>query len=173
MDLIEIAQLVTGLATLIVASVLIWQMIIQKKTLDIAHNDADSSMSLSAVENKVNLNTWFAENSTPELLDKLDKGLDFLSPKEKQLLDSYISGHILLLTTEWRLGRMNKNEIYYKHGLRNLLSNKASLELIQLKDLDSRQVAVQTGFIGLFKEVIEEASGGKFFTSVQLQKKNT
>ena len=31
MELIEIAQLVTGLATLIVASVLIWQMIIQKK----------------------------------------------------------------------------------------------------------------------------------------------
>ena len=161
MDLIEIAQLVTGLATLIVASVLIWQMIIQKKTLDIAHNDADSSMSLSAVENKVNLNTWFAENSTPELLDKLDKGLDFLSPKEKQLLDSYISGHILLLTTEWRLGRMNKNEIYYKHGLRNLLRNKASLELIQLKDLDSIQLAVKTVFIGLFKEVIEEKVGEK------------
>ena len=173
MELIEIAQLVTGLATLIVASVLIWQMIIQKKTLDIAHNDADSSMSLSAVENKINLNTWYSELITPETIEKLDKGLDFLSPKEKQLLDSYISGHILLLTTEWRLGRMNKNEIYYKHGLRNLLSNKASLELIQLKDLDSRQVAVQTGFIGLFKEVIEEASDGKFFTSVQLQKKYT
>ena len=46
MELIEIAQLVTGLATLIVASVLIWQMFIQKKTLDIAHNDADSNMSL-------------------------------------------------------------------------------------------------------------------------------
>ena len=49
MELIEIAQLVTGLATLIVASVLIWQMIIQKKTLDIAHNDADTNMSLTAV----------------------------------------------------------------------------------------------------------------------------
>ena len=48
MELIEIAQLVTGLATLIVASVLIWLMIIQKRTLDIAHNDADSSMSFQA-----------------------------------------------------------------------------------------------------------------------------
>ena len=46
MELIEIAQLVTGIATLVVASVLIWQMIIQKKSLDIAHNDADSNMSL-------------------------------------------------------------------------------------------------------------------------------
>ena len=53
MELIEIAQLVTGLATLIVASVLIWQMIIQKKTLDIAHTDSEvlitmNSMSMNA-----------------------------------------------------------------------------------------------------------------------------
>ena len=33
MELIEIAQLVTGIATLIVASVLIWQMIIQKRSI--------------------------------------------------------------------------------------------------------------------------------------------
>ena len=50
MELIEIAQLVTGIATLIVATVLIWQMIIQKKTLDIAHNDADANMSLYAMD---------------------------------------------------------------------------------------------------------------------------
>ena len=86
MELIEIAQLVTGIATLVVASVLIWQMIIQKRTLDIAHNDADSNMSLTAVENKVNLNTWFTENSTPELLDKLNKGLSFMTNKEKRII---------------------------------------------------------------------------------------
>ena len=38
MDILVIAQLITGIATLMVASVLIWQMIIQKRTLDIAHN---------------------------------------------------------------------------------------------------------------------------------------
>ena len=35
MELIEIAQLVTGIATLVVASVLIWQMVIQKKALEV------------------------------------------------------------------------------------------------------------------------------------------
>ena len=45
MDILVIAQLVTGIATLVVATVLIWQMIIQKKALDIAHNDADANMS--------------------------------------------------------------------------------------------------------------------------------
>ena len=51
---------------------------------------------------------------------------------------------------------MDKNEVYYKQNLRNILRNKASLELLKLKDLDSRQVAVQTGFISLLKEVIAE-----------------
>ena len=59
MELIEIAQLVTGIATLIVASVLIWQMIIQKRTLDIAHNDADSSMSFQAVDQHNENQRWF------------------------------------------------------------------------------------------------------------------
>ena len=62
LELIEIAQLVTGLATLIVASVLIWQMIIQKRTLDIAHKDADSSMSLSAVQVHTENGKWISEN---------------------------------------------------------------------------------------------------------------
>ena len=35
MDLLIVAQLVTGIATLVVASVLIWQMIIQKKALKV------------------------------------------------------------------------------------------------------------------------------------------
>ena len=52
LELIEIAQLVTGIATLIVASVLIWQIIIQKRTFDIAHNDADATMSLQSMESR-------------------------------------------------------------------------------------------------------------------------
>ena len=78
MELIEIAQLVTGLATLIVASVLIWQMIIQKRTLDIAHNDADSSMSFQAMDTRSRTNEWFSDQCTPELLDKFDKPPPFI-----------------------------------------------------------------------------------------------
>ena len=62
MELIEIAQLVTGIATLIVASVLIWQMVIQKRTLEIAHKDADSNMSLSAVQIHAENGKWISEN---------------------------------------------------------------------------------------------------------------
>ena len=99
MAIIEIAQLITALATLIVASVLIWQMIIQKRTLDIAHNDADSSMALTAVEKKINLNTWFSDNLNIDMIGKMDKGLDSLDAKEKDVLKSFVDGHILLLIT--------------------------------------------------------------------------
>ena len=56
---------------------------------------------------------------------------------------------------------MDKNEVYYKQNLRNILRNKASLELLKLKDLDSRKVAVQTEFISLPKEVIAELENRK------------
>ena len=73
MDLIVIAQLITGIATLIVASVLIWQMFIQKKTLDIAHNDNDANMSLSAMESRSAQSRWFAENSNQDMLQKMSR----------------------------------------------------------------------------------------------------
>ena len=119
MELIEIAQLVTGLATLIVASVLIWQMIIQKKTLDIAHNDADSSMSLYAMDTRSRTNEWFADQCTPEFLDKFDKGLDSLTKKEFNILQTYIRDTQRVLTTEYRLGRLTDNNMqYYKAHFR-------------------------------------------------------
>ena len=49
MDLLVVAQLVTGVATLVVALVLIWQMFLQRKTLEIAHKDADLTMSFFIV----------------------------------------------------------------------------------------------------------------------------
>ena len=161
MELIEISQLVTGLATLIVASVLIWQMFIQKRTLDIAHNDADSNMSLSAVENKVNLNTWFAENSTPELLDKLDKGLDSMTSKEKRIIEAYTGSHMFLLVTEYRLGRMNRSPVYFRNNIREVLNNKASLEVMKKNRANRKETSAREEFLNILDEVYEELSGEK------------
>ena len=79
MELIEIAQLVTGLATLIVASVLIWQMILQKKTLDIAHNDADANMSLQAMESRSEQKKWNEDKITPDIIEIIEKGYQYLN----------------------------------------------------------------------------------------------
>ena len=162
MELIEIAQLVTGIATLVVASVLIWQMIIQKRTLDIAHNDADSNMSLTAVENKVNLNTWFTENSTPELLDKLNKGLSFMTDKEKRIIETYISGHMFILITEYRLGRMDRNSNYFRTNIRQVINNKASLDCIKSYRSNAKEKSgANPIFTKILEEVYEELSGEK------------
>ena len=51
-SLLLITQLITGLATLTVASVLIWQMVLQRKSLQIAHSDADNNLSMQAVSER-------------------------------------------------------------------------------------------------------------------------
>ena len=76
MGIIEIAQLITGIATLVVASVLIWQMVIQKKALDIAHNDADANMSLQAMESRSEQKRWFADKVSDEMIERLEKGYE-------------------------------------------------------------------------------------------------
>ena len=117
MDLLVLAQLVTGIATLVVATVLIWQMIIQKKALDIAHNDADANMSLQAMESRSEQIRWFAENSTPELLQKLKKGYEYLNDKEKEIASSHHQNISQVLATEWRLGRLGKNPEYLRYTM--------------------------------------------------------
>ena len=48
--IVVVAQLLTGLATLIVASVLIWQIVMQRKALEMAHRDHEQSLALSSLE---------------------------------------------------------------------------------------------------------------------------
>ena len=171
MELIEIAQLVTGIATLIVASVLIWQMIIQKRTLDIAHNDADASMSLYAMDTRSRTNEWFADQCTPELLDKFDKGLDSLTKKEFAILQAYIRDTFRVLVTEARLGRLTDNNMqYYRSHFTRMelnLDNKLFRDYIEKYHLNmiignegSRDE--YSTLMNVVKESWEEASGRKF-----------
>jgi len=170
MELIEIAQLVTGIATLIVATVLIWQMFIQKKTLDIAHNDADSSMSLYAMDTRSRTNEWFAENCTQELLDKFDndKGIDSLTSKEFKIVQTYWRSTFRVLTTEFRLGRLVDEEMgYYKTHFRwELDLNKrifreylGKYQIPFMNQTASGQETFRyTGISKLLKELYEEYS---------------
>tara|TARA_B100000519_G_scaffold198095_1_gene206951 strand:- start:636 stop:1187 length:552 start_codon:yes stop_codon:yes gene_type:complete len=118
MDLLIVAQLVTGIATLVVASVLIWQMVIQKKALDIAHNDADANMSLQAMESRSEQQRWFADQVSDEMLDRMEKGYENLSKKEKFMVRMNHMNHGQVLATEWRLGRVDRNIGYYKNTFR-------------------------------------------------------
>ena len=141
MELIEIAQLVTGLATLIVASVLIWQMIIQKRTLDIAHKDADSSMSLSAVQVHTENGKWISENINKSMIEKMSKGIEYLEEDEKLKLEAHVRNVHLVLSTEWRLGRRDRLETYYKimYRMYGLMKYKASRDIF--KEIVERQLS--------------------------------
>ena len=141
MELIEIAQLVTGLATLIVASVLIWQMIIQKRTLDIAHKDADSSMSLSAVQVHTENGKWISENINKSIIEKMSKGIEYLEEDEKLKLEAHVRNVHLVLSTEWRLGRRDRLETYYKimYRMYGLMKYKASRDIF--KEIVERQLS--------------------------------
>ena len=106
MELIEIAQLVTGIATLVVASVLIWQMIIQKQTLNIAHNDADATMSLQAMESRSEQHRWFVNNCNQEMIDKMKRGYEYLNDEQKQIAQAHFQNVMQMIATEYRLGRL-------------------------------------------------------------------
>ena len=165
MELIEIAQLVTGVATLLVATVLIWQMIIQKRTLDIAHNDADSNVSLMAMDTRSRTNEWFAENCTPEMADKLDKGLDTFTEKEKLVINTYWRNTMRVLSTEWRLGRLTDQRWYYKHTFKNegMLHLKAFRDVYNSnalgRDLSKQYASAYSGMRDLGIEAYEEVTG--------------
>ena len=62
---------------MVVASILIWQMTIQKKTLDIAHKDADAQLSLDSVKSRRDfLYKQLDNNDLKELFQNKEKYKD-------------------------------------------------------------------------------------------------
>mgnify|MGYP001216351774 FL=1 len=161
MELIEIAQLVTGLATLIVASVLIWQMFIQKKTLDIAHNDADSSMSLDAISQRTNLSIWFSEKCTDDFLAKLNGGIDRLSDQEKEFVRTWFTGNLVITNTEYRLGRLDRNPHYYKSSINRILRFKATQDILRTSPIMRKGSPLHQDLADIVKEAFVEITGEK------------
>ena len=84
-SLLLITQLITGLATLTVASVLIWQMVLQRKSLQIAHSDADNNLSMQAVSERNEIRKWASDKLSPDLIKKLDEGMDTLGEYELEI----------------------------------------------------------------------------------------
>ena len=122
-SLLLITQLITGLATLTVASVLIWQMVLQRKSLQIAHSDADNNLSLQATSERNTINRWFTDKSSPDLLKKLDEGMDTLDEYELEIFSHQMRSQWVLASTEWRLGRLGRNPDYYRLLIKGMLQD--------------------------------------------------
>ena len=128
MDLVVIAQIITGLATLLVASVLIWQMFIQKRTLDIAHKDADNDFSVQVISERNAMRRWFIDKLNPDFENRLNVGLNELNQFEFQIVAIYFRGMSTMTTTEWRLERVGGNPGYFKFAFIALFTHKAILD---------------------------------------------
>ena len=168
MELIEIAQLVTGIATLVVASVLIWQMIIQKQTLNIAHNDADATMSLQAMESRSEQHRWFVNNCNQEMIDKMKRGYEYLNDEQKQIAQAHFQNVMQMIATEYRLGRLGKSSAYTEYNFKNKIMMgefKAMRDLFKESYVENKKINFSLSakdFWDTGKEVWEEFEGMKF-----------
>ena len=140
-------------------------MTLQRKTLEIAHQDADQNISMAAMDTRSRTNEWFAENCTAEMLEKFDKGIDSLNVKETLILRTYYRSTMRVLSTEWRLGRLIEQPWYYKNTFNQelMFKYKAFRELFaEFAGQQNRNMGgLYTGLMEIGREALEEAEGKK------------
>ena len=157
MELIEIAQLVTGTATLIVALILVYQLRQQ-------HKDSDSSMSFQAVNLHNENQRWFSENFSNESIEKMKIGLSSLDEKDENKLRALVHNSFMTITTEFRLGRRKRLKDYYKYALQRfaLLKYKASREILEEIYISTKNSkAVRSELNDLISEVLDDYENKK------------
>ena len=157
MDLVVIAQIITGTATLIVALVLVYQLRQQ-------HRDSDRELSMKSME-LIQKQMFIGMDSQDfrKILTKRKNGLMGFTDDEKEQLFTYNNMIIVRINTEWRLGRLSGNKNYYENNYRTLLSTKADLEYY--KEFGREYIKVtnagHSNLLSIADEVYEELSGEK------------
>ena len=173
-DIVVIAQLITGIATLIVASVLTWQMFLQKESLNLSHKDADKTITLDVAKSWNNDDQWFVDKLDEEFIKNLSLGLSSLTDYQEIIFFTFFQTRIRILGAQWRLNRQI-SEDYYRNNFSLLLHTKSGQELYKLLTRSGnysnkvfsfvdRQGAKQKQYDGLFKigdNIYEEITGDK------------
>ena len=131
MDIAVIAQLVTGMATLIIGTVLVFQLRkqnqqieIQNRQLELQHQDSERELAFSARARGEELT--LARLTSDSLLDaylKVGKNEDKASDKEIHQFVSYMRTSYLQMINAWNLGAYDRNVEWYKGSLGNLMGN--------------------------------------------------
>ena len=119
---IAVAQLLTGIATLIVATFLAAQLMMQKKQLEIAH--IDSNRNLAFVSRTRTQELTLAQITSESLLSAYENatdGFDALDDADTRRFFGMQREFYVQLLTEWSLGRGGQvehlNVDYYKGRL--------------------------------------------------------
>ena len=122
MEITDIAQIVTGIATLVVALILVSQLYQQHKDTEIQLTMDSWQLNQSLILAEIN------DVDLSKILSKSEEGLDNLTREEEVIFNKWLMLKMGRLSTEWRLGRMSNDPRYYKIHLSNFFSNKGVLE---------------------------------------------
>ena len=118
---IGVAQMVTGIATLVVAFFLAGQLMIQRRALDRAHQDADRSLSLQSLQMRTEaIFLTLDKEKFGQIHEKRNNNFDSFSEKERDLYSRFLKTQYIRLYTESRLGKGSGNQ-YFEHACRNIL----------------------------------------------------
>jgi len=108
MDLVVITQIITGSATLFVALVLAYQLRQQ-------HKDAEVELTMQSWSlNQELMLSEIQNEKLSEILTKSKEGQNKLNPEEKEIFSKWAFLKFGRIITEWRLGRMSNDPVYYK-----------------------------------------------------------
>ena len=119
-----VAQICTGLATLVVALFLAAQIRLQMRALDRSHEDAERELLFSSREMAQSLLT--ARNTNDSLFNAVNKGFTGMenleSSDERLRYFTYMRSIYQWIITDWRLGRHLKNYDDFLDDIRNILA---------------------------------------------------
>ena len=119
-----VAQIGTGLATLTLAAFLAAQIILQRKALDRAHEDAERELSLSAYALfQEHLHSRITSDSLRQVYSLRDEGLDGLNKVDLDVISTYFRAGYLLTNIEWRLKRRNRVLGYFIRRFDNFMDS--------------------------------------------------
>lgn len=123
--IVAVAQISTGMATLLVAIFLATQIVLQRRQLDRAHLDAERELAFSAAVRRDNI--VFARLANPTVEGTFMKGWEDLShlndPTEINRFQSYVRLIESCLNYDWTLGRDNNDLSMFDNQIEALLSN--------------------------------------------------
>ena len=166
MDLVVIAQIITGLATLIVALVLVFQLRKQNQQLELQHKDAD--IQISMLSENILEKLYNFGNYDDEFISVIYKGrlnnFEKLNDEEKWKFNSWAGVVHRRIAIDWRLGRANNFAPAFKLAYKNLFEYKSALDiykkiwrniLLTMDDINGK------GLTNIADEVYEEITGEK------------
>jgi len=169
-----IAQLVTGIATLLVALVLVFQLRKQNQQLKIQHQDSDNKITMDSIAllEKLTITNNYGDSFVDMMWKARTKGLSGMTESEIWQFQTWLTVANRRIFAEFRLNRFaqigirNQTGIltYYNTQYTFLFEYKAGLELypIMLRPrlINSINLGV-TGILEMVDKIYEEMSGKK------------